>query len=266
MKKVLLVLAVIFIGTAVKAQTNDSIPEVEEIDIKETVYKYVGRTVKDTTVVYKPTTSFQVRFGFVNMAKDNQFANSDFGYMRSTGFEFGVVQRRPFSKESNLLGIKYGLTLSYNSVAATDNRVFVLDGNQTVLQTSPQNLRKAHTFFRNSYINIPIALDFDFSTKEYNSANRKFITKDRINFGLGGYVAYNINSKQFVSYKDENGYKITEKQHGKWNVNDFDYGLMAYVGKGDIKLYGKYGLAPVFKNNIQDQKYWTLGIQIELGN
>ena len=53
MKKVLLVLAITFIGTAVKAQTNDSIPEVEEIDIKETVYKYVGRTVKDTTVVYK---------------------------------------------------------------------------------------------------------------------------------------------------------------------------------------------------------------------
>lgn len=266
MKKIFLLLSIAFFATQANAQTNDSIPEVEEIDIQEAVFKYVGRTVKDTTVVYKPTTSFLLRFGFTNLATDNQFANSDFGYMRSASFEWGLTQRRPFSKDKNLLGIKYGLTFSYNSIAATDNRVFVLDGNQTVLQTSPHNLRKAHTYFRNSYINIPIALDFDFSTKEYNAANKKFIWKDRINFGLGGYVAYNINSKQFISYKDENGYKISEKQHGKWNVNDFDYGLMAYVGKGDIKLYGKYGLAPVFKNNTQDQKYWTLGIQIELGN
>ena len=147
MKKLLLVLAVTFIGTAVKAQTNDSIPEIEEVDIQETVYKYVGRTVKDTTVVYKPTTSFLLRFGFVNLATDNQFANSDFGYMRSTGFEWGVTQRRPFSKDKNLLGIKYGVTFSYNSIAATDNRVFVLDGNQTILQASPQNLRKSHTYF-----------------------------------------------------------------------------------------------------------------------
>nr|WP_297306917.1 hypothetical protein [uncultured Flavobacterium sp.] len=263
MKKILALLTIALLGNFATAQTNDSIPEVEEIDIQETVYKYIGRTVKDTVVSYHTRTNVMLRAGIVNLASDNQFTNSEFGYMRSSGFEWGVTQRRPFSKKDNLLGIKYGITFSYNSVAATDNRVFQVNGNQTELVTYDKELRKAHSYFRNSYINIPIALDFDFSTKEYNHANRKFIWKDGVNFGLGGYVAYNINSKQFISYK-EDGFTNTIKQHGNWNVNDFDYGLMAYVGTKNFKIYGKYGLAPVFKNNTIDQKYWSLGLQIEL--
>lgn len=269
MKKVLLLLAVAFIGTTVKAQTNDSIPSITENDLSDQEYRgfdYLGTAATDTIVRHKATISPILRFGAVNVRSDQQIANSDFAYMRSSGFEIGLMQRQPLSKQSNLIALKYGVTFVYNSLVPTDNRVFALEGNQTNLQVSDKNLRKAHTYFRNSYVNIPLTLDFDFSKKTYNQANRKFVTKEGINFGIGGYVGYNINSKQFISYKDEFGNKVTEKHHGKWNVEDFNYGLTAYVGSRNLKVFAKYDLAPIFKNNTTDQYYWNLGIQLDFGN
>lgn len=260
MKKTFLIV-VAFIGSYAQAQTNDSIPEISN---KE--FEYLGKTETDTVVKYGTTTQAVIRFGVNNLRTENQFTHSDFRYLGSSTFEIGLTARKPFSKDDNLLGLRYGVMFSYNMLSPTDNRVFGIEGNQTNLQVSDKNLRKPSTYFKNSYVQIPITLDFDFSKKEYNHANRKFVWNEGLNFGIGGYVGYNINSKQFISYKDEFGNKVTEKHHGKWNVEDFNYGLMAYVGNRNYKLYAKYDLSPVFKNNAKDQYFWTLGIQLDLGN
>ncbi|WP_448606108.1 hypothetical protein [Paenimyroides ceti] len=227
-------------------------------------YDFYATAEMDTIVKYRREIFPFVRAGFGNLSKDHQFAHSDFGYMRSTSFQWGFDVRQPFSKEKNLLGLRYGVSFSYNSVAPTDNRIFVVDGNKTVLEPAGRELRKGRTFFRNSYVEIPIALDFDFSTKTYNHANRKFVKNNKLNFGLGGYVGYNINSKQFLSYRDDVGNKVSEKVKGKWNVEDFNYGVMAYIGSRNTKIYAKYDLAPVFKNNDNDMRYWSLGLQLDL--
>lgn len=228
-------------------------------------FSFFEPTEQDTVVKYRTQSFPFIAGGFGNVSNDGAFANSDFGYLRSSFFEWGLAFRRPFNEDKNLLGLRYGISFSYNSITPTQNNILVDNGNgETVLADSGiADMKRNGTYFRNSYINIPIALDFDFSTKTYNHANRRFKTNPGINFGIGGYVGYNINSKQFIRYK-EDGYKYTIKEHGKWNVNDFNYGVMAYVGYTNLKLYAKYDLQPVFKNNPTDQKFWSLGLMIDL--
>jgi len=250
--------------------------EVEAVDAADENYDYDwGKETSpfdfamgvqmDTVVKYSTKVTPYLAFGVGNVATDGAFANSEFGYMRSNYFEWGVAARTPFSKTNNKWGIRYGLGFKYNGLATTQNRMFGLRGeNQTVTMSAPINLRKNYAYFRNTYVTIPISLDFTTTSKVYNEANRRFTTKEGINFGIGGYVGYNINSKQFIRYENADGYKISEQQKGDWNVNDFQYGLTAYAGKDHFKVVLKYDLSPVFSNNLVDQNYWSVGLQLGL--
>ncbi len=227
-------------------------------------FDYAMGVQMDTVVKYGTKTTPYLAFGIGNVATNGAFANSEFGYMRSSYVEWGIAARTPFSKTNNKWGIRYGLGFKYNGLATTQNKVFALAGNQTVTTPSAIALRKNYAYFRNTYVTIPVSLDFTTTTKSYNEANRRFTTKEGINFGIGGYVGYNINSKQFIRYENADGYKIAEQQKGDWNVNDFHYGLTAYAGKDHFKIVLKYDLSPVFSNNTADQNYWSVGLQLGL--
>lgn len=232
---------------------------------KETTpFDYAMGVKMDTVVKYSTKTTPYLAFGVGNVATDGAFANSEFGYMRSNYFEWGIAARTPFSKTNNKWGIRYGLGFKYNGLATTQNQEFAVIGNQTTTVPSSKELRKNYAYLRNTYVTIPISLDFTTTSKSYNEANRRFTTKEGINFGVGGYVGYNINSKQFIRYENADGYKISEQQKGDWNVNDFQYGLTAYAGKDHFKLVLKYDLSPVFSNNVVDQNYWSIGLQLGL--
>lgn len=218
----------------------------------------------DTLVKYRSATSAYVSLGVGNLTTNGSFANSEFGYLRSNSIEWGIVTRKPFNSASNKWGIRYGLGIKYNGLATTQNKEFVVDGAQTVTQVSNKQLRKNYAYLRNTYITMPITIDFSTSTKTYNEANRKFINNSGYNFGLGGYLAYNINSKQLIRYEGADGYKFYEQLKGDWNVNDFQYGLMAYVGTDKFKVVAKYDLNPMFKNNSIDQNYWSLALHLGL--
>lgn len=251
------------------------VEEVEAVDAAEENYDYDwGKETSpfdfamgvqmDTVVKYGTKTTPYVAFGVGNVAIDGAFANSEFGYMRSNYFEWGIAARTPFSKTNNKWGIRYGLGFKYNGLATTQNRIFGFRGeNQTVTMPSEIKLRKNYAYLRNTYINIPISLDFTTTSKVYNEANRRFTTKEGINFGIGGYVGYNINSKQHLRH-EVGDYKTYAQQKGDWNVNDFNYGLTAYAGKDHFKLVLKYDLSPVFSNNVVDQNYWSIGLQLGL--
>lgn len=250
------------------------VEEVEEVDVADENYDYDwGKETSpfdfamgvqmDTIVKYGTKVTPYLAFGVGNVATDGAFANSEFGYMRSNYFEWGVAARTPFSKTNNKWGIRYGLGFKYNGLATTQNRQFAFSGHETVTVTSPVSLRKNYAYLRNTYVTIPISLDFTTTSKVYNEANRRFTTKEGYNFGIGGYVGYNINSKQHLRAEVGDNKIYTQQKHD-WNVNDFQYGLTAYAGKDHFKLVLKYDLSPVFTNNLVDQNYWSIGLQLGL--
>ena len=227
-------------------------------------YKFSIPTKKDSLRSENRTTSqFVFAAGFNNLVTDGAVANSEFGYGRSSFLEWGVTWNTRLSKNSNLLHLKYGVGFQYNMLHATDNRVFADVNNQTVLVPFGTDLRPNRTYFKNVYFVVPLHLEFDFSKTSTVDDKKVFKSHRGMRFGIGGFAGVNTNSKQFIAYKQD-GYKITERQKGDFNVNDFTYGLSAYIGHKQTSLYIKYDLNPIFENNAVDQNNISLGIRFDL--
>jgi hypothetical protein len=210
----------------------------------------------------RTTSQFIIAWGFNNLVSNGAVANSDFSYLRSTFFEWGFTLNTRLSQNSNLFHLKYGLGFQYNTLHATDNRVLVDIGSETVLETYPINFKDNHTYFRNVYFVMPVHLEFDFSKTEEKDEKKIFKSHQGFRFGLGGFAGVNTNSKQFIRYELD-GKKVNEKTKADFNVNDFTYGLSAYVGYKVTSLYVKYDLNPMFKNNNIDQNNVSLGIRFD---
>lgn len=202
--------------------------------------------------------------GFANLAQNNHFPDSEYSYARSNNFEWGYMARVPFSKKNNTVGLKYGLTFNYYQLHATQNQYFVKNGSDLSTEQFSQTLTKACSYLRNTYITIPLMIDFDFSDKYFDLETKKSVHKKGFKFGVGGYIGYNINSKQFLKYENEFGHTVKEKQKGEWNATDFQYGLQASVGYGNINLFAKYDLNDMFKQKPTDMNFWSLGLRLEL--
>lgn len=219
---------------------------------------------KDLSKGEKRTTSqFVFATGFNNLVTDGAVANSNFGYLRSTFYEWGFTWNTRLTKNTNLLHLKYGLGFQYNMLHATDNRVFADTGDQTVLVTSPIELKQRGTYFKNVYLVAPVHFEFDFSkTNTKEDGTKAFKSHQGVRIGLGGFVGVNTNSKQFISYEIDNK-KVHEKTKSDFNVNDMTYGLSTYIGYKETSLYLKYDLNPLFKNNTIDQNNISLGIRFD---
>jgi hypothetical protein len=218
---------------------------------------------KDVNNEERRTTS-QLVFatGFNNLVTNGAVANSDFAYNRSGFIEWGLTLNTRLSQNSNLLHLKYGLGFQYNMLYPTDNRVFEDTGEETVLTTYPINYKDSQTYFKNVYLVVPVHLEFDFSKTEEKDGKKIFKSHQGFRFGLGGFAGVNTNSKQFISYEYE-GRKVKERTKADFNVNDFTYGLSAYIGHKSTSLYVKYDLNPMFKNNNIDQNNVSLGLRFD---
>jgi len=230
------------------------------------VYNDYGCDDCDTTKVvkvreYKRTTSqFVFALGVNRLVGDGKVDTDNYKW-RSDFYEWGVSWNTRLLKTNNLLHIKYGLSLQYNNLRPTDDRIFVLDGNKTGLAASGIDLDVS----RLRYVNlvVPVHLEFDFTKKKLNGDKTYYPTHDSFRVGLGGYVGANVKEKQIIKYENEDGNTVKDKTKGDFNVNDFIYGVSAYVGYGEISLYAKYDLQPVFSSNEIDQNNLSLGIRFD---
>lgn len=209
----------------------------------------------------RTTSQFVFAFGANNLVTDKQVANSDFKYWKSHFYEWGFTSNTRILKEDNLLHFKYGMSLMYNNLRATDSRYFEKNGAQTDLVSSSVHLDESR--FRNVYIMVPMHLEFDFTKKEIRDDADFFRTHKSWRVGLGGYAGFRIKSKQIFCFDDANGNNVEQKTKGNYNVNDFNYGLSTYVGYESTSLYLKYDLQPLFENNPVDQNNISLGLRFD---
>jgi len=209
----------------------------------------------------RTTSQFVFATGFNNLVTDGAVANSDFRYLGSHFYEWGFTYNTRLAKNNNLLHLKYGLSLMYNNLRATENRMFVDNGLTTSLETSPVHMEDSR--FRNVNLVLPLHLEFDFTKKREIDGKPIFRTHESFRFGIGGYAGVNVKSKQIIK-TDIDGYKNKEITKGNFNVNDFVYGVSAYVGHEETSIYIKYDLNPLFKNNAVDQNNISLGIRFDL--
>jgi len=234
-------------------ETSDSI-YIDLSGMKKSILK------KRTKGERRTTSQFVFAAGVNNLVTDGAVANSDFKYWGSHFYEWGVTGNTRIFKNDNLLHLKYGVSLMYNNLRPTDNRVFVANGNQTSLEAFQYNLKDSR--FRNVFMTFPLHLEFDFTKTKDKDGVKIFKTHKSVRFGIGGYGGFRIKSKQKLCF-DVNGNDTSTKEKGNFNVNDFIYGVSTYIGYKETSLYLKYDLNPLFKNNTIDQNNISLGVRFD---
>ncbi|MBF6640588.1 hypothetical protein IVB69_03770 [Flavobacterium sp. J49] len=208
----------------------------------------------------RTTSQFVFAAGVNNLVTDKAVAHSDYRYWGSHFYEWGFTSNTRLFKNDNLLHLKYGMSLMYNNLRPTDNRLFVVNGNQTNLETSSVNLKDSR--FRNVYLTVPLHLEFDFTKSKDKDGKKIFRTHESVRFGIGGYAGARVKSKQKLCY-ELNGNDISVKEKGDFNANDFIYGVSTYIGYGETSLYLKYDLNPLFKDNAIKQNNISLGVRFD---
>ena len=208
----------------------------------------------------RTTSQFVFAAGVNNLVTNKSAANSDYKYWGSHFYEWGFTSNTRVFKNDNLLHLKYGFSVMYNNLRPTDNRIFVVNGNQTNLETSAINLDDSR--FRNVYLTLPLHLEFDFTKAKNKDGKTTFKTHQSVRFGMGGYAGLRLKSKQKLSF-EENGNDFNTKEKGDFNVNDFIYGVSTYIGYKETSLYLKYDLNPLFSNNAIKQNNVSLGIRFD---
>lgn len=185
---------------------------------------------------------------------------SDYRVWGSHFYEWGITFNTRLAQNSNLLHAKYGLSLMYNNLRPTDNRGFVVNGDQTNLVTNPIKLKDSR--FRNVYLVLPVHLELDFTKKRVTEKKTYYRSHESFRLGVGGYAGVNVKSKQILRYEVDD-HNVKERTKGDFNVNDFIYGLSAYVGYGQTSLYIKYDLNTIFRDNPVDENNISLGIRFD---
>jgi hypothetical protein len=234
-------------------ETSDSI-YIDLSGMKKSILKKRSKGERRTT------SQFVFAAGVNNLVTDGAVAHSDYKYWGSHFYEWGVTGNTRIFKNDNLLHLKYGVSLMYNNLRPTDNRVFVANGNQTSLESFQYNLKDSR--FRNVFMTFPLHLEFDFTKTKDKDGVKIFKTHKSVRFGIGGYGGFRIKSKQKLCF-DVNGNDTSTKEKGNFNVNDFIYGVSTYIGYKETSLYLKYDLNPLFKNNTIDQNNISLGVRFD---
>lgn len=254
--------------TLAQNELNDLVQKKVDGKIKEDSSKVYmirwksHRDHKDSIHGEKRTTSqFVFAMGLNNMMVDGKLQDANYSFIGSHFYEWGFTYNSRLLKNDNLLHAKYGLSLMYNNIRPTDNRSFVVNGDQTNLKVNPVNLNESR--FRNVYLVAPVHLEFDFSRPVESNGKTYFKTHRSFRFGIGGYAGINVKSKQILKFEEEDlKYKTTIK--GDYNVNNFIYGLSSYIGYRELSLYFKYDLNPLFQNNLIKENNISLGLRVDL--
>ncbi len=232
------------------------------------LFSYQSGDGTDTTTVYvkrydfkRTTSQFVFALGANRLVNDGGTIDNDNFKDRSDFYEWGVAWNTRLFANNNLLHVKYGLSLQYNNLRPADDRIFALDGNKTVLVDSGINIDVA----RLRYVNlvVPVHLEFDFTPKKVVDDKTYYPIHESFRIGFGGYAGVNVKEKQVIKYNDADDNDVKSKTKGDFNVNDFVYGVSAYIGYGDISLYAKYDLQTVFADNDIDQNNLSLGIRFD---
>lgn len=240
--------------------SNDSIGK-NKTEINITSMKvYKGQQEKENRQSKRTTTQIVFAAGLNNLLTDKSVQKSDFRYIGSHFYEWGLTYNTRILKNDNLLHAKYGFSVMYNNLRPTDNRLFVVNGNQTNLELNP--IHQVDSRFRTVSLVVPVHLELDFSGNKTRDGKALFKTHDNFRVGFGGYFGTNIKSKQIIKYEDGD-YKSKDRVKGDFNVNNFVYGLSTYVGYKSTSLYLKYDLNPLFTDNEVSQKNVSLGIRFD---
>lgn len=225
---------------------------------------YLGEESNDKPRKYDRRTTSNLVFaiGFNNTLIDGESVDdSPYKLLGSRFTELGVAWRTRIFDDTNFWRLKYGFSFQWNELDIKDNNFIVNTDGVIAFQEFPLNLNRAK--FRTTNLVFPMHIEFGPSKKIEKENYFRYSTFRKLKVGLGGYAGVNIGNMQKLKYK-EDGYRVKNKQRGGFEVNEFVYGLSGYVAVGEVALYVKYDLNPLFKDQLVDQNNISVGVRFDI--
>lgn len=210
----------------------------------------------------RTTSDFVLAFGLNNaIIEGENLDDSPYKFGGSRFFEIGWAWKTRVFKNSNFLRLKYGYSFQINGLKPKDNNYFVQDGNQTILEEFPEDLKKSKLSITN--LVFPVHFEFGPSKKIDKDTYFRYSTDNQFKIGIGGYAGFNIGSRQKLKYELD-GERTKDKQKKSFNTTNLVYGLSTYIAFDEVALYVKYDLSPIFKNQAIDQNNISLGVRFDM--
>ncbi|WP_047419149.1 hypothetical protein [Cellulophaga sp. Hel_I_12] len=241
------------IGFGHKDDHDDKIFGIKFSDSKKNYeLKYDVRTYSDIVIAV----------GFNNAVIDGEILDdSPYKIGGSRFFEMGWQWRTRVFQNSNFLRLNYGFSFQFNGLKPTDNRYFVNNNDEIVLEEFDVELDKAK--LRMDNLVFPIHFEFGPSKIRKNENSIRYSLDKKFRVGLGGYGGFNLGTRQKLKY-ERDGDNIKDKLKRDYNTSNLIYGLSAYAGFGGTTLYMKYDLNPIFRDALVEQNNISLGLRFDL--
>lgn len=209
----------------------------------------------------RTTSDLVFAIGFNNAIIEGQSLNDSPYKLGGSGFvELGWAWKTRVFQNSNAVRFKYGFSFQWNKLDIKDDLYFNEVDDVVTLEEYPLNLDKSK--FRTTNLVFPVHFEFGPSKKIERDTYFRYSTRKQFKIGIGGYGGFMLQSMQKLKYK-EDGNKQKDKFKG-YNTNNLVYGISSYLAWGDVGLYFKYDLSPIFKNQTYDQNNISLGIRFDM--
>lgn len=225
---------------------------------------YFGNKKHDKPRKYDRRTTSDLVFaiGFNNASIDGQKLDDSPYELAGSGFvELGWAWKTRLMKNSNAIRLKYGFSFMWNKLDIKDNKYFVNNEGEITLEDFPYNLKKAK--FRTTSLVFPLHFEFGPSKKIERNTYFRYSTHKQFKIGLGGFAGFNIGTLQKLKYKKD-GKDVKDKLKGGYNTTDLVYGLSGYVAFGNVGIYAKYDLSPIFKDQVIEQNNISIGLRFDM--
>jgi hypothetical protein len=123
-----------------------------------------------------------------------------------------------------------GLEIAWNNFMMQHEEQYFENGSVSGFELFDYPLEKSKLVVNN--VSLPVILQFGFKESNFR-------------FGIGAYGGVRINSYQKFKEFDDAKYK----EKGEYNLRKFNYGFMAEAGRGDVRVFAKYDILPIFNDN-----------------
>lgn len=181
----------------------------------------------------------------------NTFVNQK-AYATAAGLAPGTLELRPEGSRYVNLGLSYaqrlggrrsplfvslGPEFSFNNYMLQGNNRWVSVNGRTevVGETEGRQLQKSK--LATATFTVPLLLTMQLRTARGRPA---------LKLGAGGFAGYLLGQHTKIKYYRD-GDVFKDKDHGSFNLNQWQYGLQGTIGLGGLSFFGKYNLNELFK-------------------
>lgn len=186
-------------------------------------------------------TDFVFDLGLNALVGQNSGAGQPAVDLRNFGSRYvnlGFDYRQRLGGPRSPLGLVLGPEFAFNNYMLNGNDKWVnQNGATSVVRETNPNLQFDKTKLATSSVNLPLMLRLQLHDAHY---------RPRFSVAAGGFVGYRLGSWTKLKYTYE-GTTYKDKDHGSYNLEDFQYGLQGTVGFGDLHLFAKYNMNRLFK-------------------